>query len=53
MGFLDRAAAYKPKMRNAKHRLEWCKTRCHWTLELLKRFLWCDESRFTIGQSDG
>ena len=33
MGFHGRAAAYKPKitMRDAKHRLEWCKVCRHWT----------------------
>jgi hypothetical protein len=38
MGFHCRAAAHKPKvtMRNAKHRLEWCKARHHWTLEQWK-----------------
>jgi hypothetical protein len=31
MGFHGRAIAHKPKitMRNAKHRLEWCKARSH------------------------
>jgi hypothetical protein len=38
-------------MRNAKRWLEWCKARCHWTLEQWKRFLWSDESRFIIWQS--
>jgi len=40
-------------MRNAKHRLEWCKARRNWTLEQWKPVLWSDESRFTIWQSDG
>ena len=55
MGFHGRAVAHEPKftMRNAKRRLEWCKTRRHWTLEQCKRILWSDESRFTIRQSDG
>ena len=43
----------KITMRNAKHRLEWCKARCHWTLEQWKRVLWSDESHFTIWLSDG
>jgi hypothetical protein len=47
---MAQAAAHKPKitMRNAKHRLEWCKARCHWTLEQWKRVLWSNESHFTI-----
>jgi hypothetical protein len=55
MGFHGRAAAHKPKitMRNAKHQLEGCKARHHWTLEQWKHVLWSDESRFTIRQSDG
>ena len=55
MGFHVRAAAHKPKitMRNAKHRLEWCKAHRHWTLEQWKHVLWSDESCFTIWQSDG
>uniref|UniRef100_A0AAZ3Q6D9 Transposase Tc1-like domain-containing protein n=1 Tax=Oncorhynchus tshawytscha TaxID=74940 RepID=A0AAZ3Q6D9_ONCTS len=55
MGFHDRAAAHKPKLtlRNAKHRLVWCKAHRHWTLEQWKRVLWNYESRFTIWQSDG
>ena len=55
MGFHGRAAAHKPKitMRNAKRRLEWCKTHRHWTLEQWKRIQWIDESRFTIWQSEG
>uniref|UniRef100_A0AAZ3SPI0 Transposase Tc1-like domain-containing protein n=1 Tax=Oncorhynchus tshawytscha TaxID=74940 RepID=A0AAZ3SPI0_ONCTS len=54
MGLHGQAAAHKPKiiMCNAKRRLEWCKACCHWTLEQWKRFLWSDESRFTIWQSD-
>ena len=50
MGFHGRAAAHKPKitMRNAKCWLEWCKARRHFTLEQGKRFIWSDESRFTI-----
>ena len=55
MGFRGRAATHKPKitMRNAKHRLEWCKAHHHWTLEQWKHVIWSDESRFTIWQSDG
>uniref|UniRef100_A0AAZ3SU21 Transposable element Tc1 transposase n=1 Tax=Oncorhynchus tshawytscha TaxID=74940 RepID=A0AAZ3SU21_ONCTS len=55
MCFHGRAATQKPKitMRNAKHWLEQCKARHHWTLEQWKRILWNDESRFTIWQSDG
>jgi hypothetical protein len=53
MGFHGRAATHKPKitMLNAKHRLEWCKSHRHWTLEQWKRLLWSDESHFW--QSDG
>jgi hypothetical protein len=36
-----------------QRRLEWCKARRHWTLEQWKRFLWSDESWFTIWQSGG
>ena len=41
MGFHGRAATHKPKItiRKAKRRLEWCKARCHWTLEQWKRIL--------------
>ena len=55
IGFQGRAAAHQPKItrRNAKRRLEWCKARRHWTLDHWKHFLWSDESRFTIWQSDG
>jgi hypothetical protein len=54
MDFHGRAAAHKSEitMRNAKHWLEWCKARCHWTLEQWKCVLWSDESCFTIWQSD-
>ena len=54
MGFHGRAAAHKPKiiMCNAKHRLEWCKAPCHWTLQQWKHILWSDESRLTIWQSN-
>ena len=50
MGFHGQAAAHKPKipMRNAKSRLEWRKARHHWTLKQRKRFIWSDESCFTI-----
>jgi hypothetical protein len=55
MGFHGQASTHRPKipMRNAKRRLEWCKARCHWTLEHWKSILLSDESRFTIWQSDG
>ena len=55
MGYHGRAAGHKPNitMCNAKHRLEWCKARRHWTLDQWKRVLWSDELRFTIWQSDG
>jgi hypothetical protein len=55
MGSHGQAAAHKPKitMHNAKRQLEWCKAQRHWTLEQWKRVLWSDESRITIGQSDG
>ena len=33
MDFHGQAAAHKITLRNAKHRLEWCRARCHWTLE--------------------
>jgi hypothetical protein len=39
-------------MRNAKRRLEWWKSRHHWTLEQWKRLLWSEESRITIWKSD-
>ncbi|CAI9545671.1 unnamed protein product, partial [Staurois parvus] len=34
MGFHGTAAASKPYITkcNAKHRMQWCKARCHWTL---------------------
>jgi hypothetical protein len=43
----------KITVRNAKHRLEWCKAWRHWTLKQWKLVLWRDESRFTIWQSEG
>ena len=54
MGFCGRAAASKPCISkcNAKCRKQWCKERCHWTLEQWRRVLWSDESRFSIWQSD-
>jgi hypothetical protein len=50
MVFHGLAAAHNPKItiRNAKHRLEWCKAHRHWFLEQFKHVLWSDESRFTI-----
>ncbi|CAI9606765.1 unnamed protein product, partial [Staurois parvus] len=48
MGFHGQAAASKPYITkcNAKHRMQWCKTRRHWNLEQWRRVLWSDESRF-------
>ncbi|GFU64449.1 endothelin-converting enzyme homolog [Trichonephila clavipes] len=40
-------------IRNAKHRLQWCRAHRHWTVNLWKNVLWSDESRFTVRQSDG
>ncbi|CAI9552799.1 unnamed protein product, partial [Staurois parvus] len=39
MGFHGQAAASKPYITkcNAKHRMQWCKARCHWTLEQWRR----------------
>jgi hypothetical protein len=50
MVFHGQAATHKPKITicNAKHWLEWCKDRRHWTLEQWKHFLWSDELHFTI-----
>ena len=47
MGFHGRAAASKPYISkcNAKCRMQWCKARCHWTLEQWRRVFWSDESR--------
>ena len=55
MGFHGRAAASKPNISkcNAKRWMQWCKARCHWTLEQQRRLLWSDQSRFSIWQSDG
>ncbi|GFS47830.1 uncharacterized protein TNCV_3598321 [Trichonephila clavipes] len=55
LGFHGRAAAHKPNMtpQNAKHRLQWCRAQRHWTVDMWKTFLWTDESRFTVWQSDG
>ncbi|GFT63514.1 QLQ domain-containing protein [Trichonephila clavipes] len=54
LGFHGRAAAHKPNItpQNAKHRLQWCRARRHWTVDLWKTVLWSDESRFTVCQSD-
>ena len=50
MGFHGRAAAHKPYIGkcNAKHRMQWCRARLHWTLEQWRCILWSDESRFSI-----
>jgi len=55
MGFHGRAVASKPYITkcNAKRRMQWCKTRRHWTLEQWRCVLWSDESRFSVWQSDG
>ena len=55
MGFHGPAAASKPYINqcNAKRGMQWCKARCHWTLEQWRRLLWRDQSRFSIWQSDG
>jgi hypothetical protein len=51
MGLHSRSVAQKITNGNEKCRLEGCKARRHWTLELWKWILWSDESRFTIWQS--
>ena len=33
--------------------MQWCEARSHWTLEQWRHVLWCEESRFSIWQSDG
>lgn len=55
MGFHGRAAAHKPKITkvNQRRRLEWCKTRRHWTAEQWKNIVSSDESRFVFWHSDG
>ncbi|GFV66759.1 hypothetical protein TNCV_3624441 [Trichonephila clavipes] len=47
--------SHKPNItpQNAKHRLQWCRKRCHWTVDMWKAVLWSDESRVTVWQSDG
>ncbi len=47
--FHGQAAACKPHIQyNAKRRLEWCKARCHWTLEQWKHILWSDKSHLFL-----
>ena len=55
MCFHSQAAACKPYItkHNPKRRVEWCKARCHWTLEQWTCVLWSDESLFSVWQSDG
>ncbi|KAL0147114.1 hypothetical protein M9458_057638 [Cirrhinus mrigala] len=45
MSFHGRAAASKLYITkcNAKRRMQWCKARCHWTLEQWRCVLWSDE----------
>ncbi|CAI9619253.1 unnamed protein product, partial [Staurois parvus] len=52
---LQRAAASKPYITkcNAKCRMQWCKTLCHWTLEQWRFVLWSDKSCLSVWQSDG
>ncbi|CAI9538989.1 unnamed protein product [Staurois parvus] len=44
MGFHGRAAASQPFIAkcNAKHRMQWCKACCHWTLGQWRCVLWSD-----------
>jgi hypothetical protein len=55
MRFHGWATAHKPNISpvNAKRCLKWCKERCHWTVENWKHVIWCDESLYTMWQSDG
>ncbi|CAI9613442.1 unnamed protein product [Staurois parvus] len=55
MGFHGRAAVSKPYITkcNAKRLKQWCKARCHWTLEQWRHVLWSYKSRFYVWQSDG
>ncbi|CAI9605321.1 unnamed protein product, partial [Staurois parvus] len=55
MGFHSQAAASKPYNTkcNAKYRMQWCKARCHWTLEQWRRILWSAQSCICVWQSDG
>jgi transposase len=50
MGFHGQASAHKPNISslNPKRRLKWCKGRRHWTVDIWKRVIWSDESRYTI-----
>ncbi|CAI9571619.1 unnamed protein product [Staurois parvus] len=53
MGFHGRAAASKPYITkySAKSQMQWCKARCHWTLEQWRHVLWNHAS--LSGKSDG
>ncbi|CAI9554164.1 unnamed protein product [Staurois parvus] len=55
IGVHGQAAASKPYITkcNAKCRMQWCKTRHHWTLEQWRRVLWSDLSHFSVWQYDG
>ncbi|GFW63872.1 transposable element Tcb1 transposase [Trichonephila clavipes] len=53
--FQSHAAPHKPHItpQNVKHRLQWCKTHRHWTVDMWKTVLWSDgQSGFTVWQSD-
>ncbi|GFT04038.1 uncharacterized protein TNCV_3346001 [Trichonephila clavipes] len=41
LGFHGPAATHKPNItpQNAKHRLQWCKAHCHWTVDMWKTVL--------------
>jgi hypothetical protein len=55
IGFHGWVAAHKPNTLpvNTKCLLNWCKERCHWTVDNWKRVIWGDESHYTIWQSNG
>jgi transposase len=55
MGFHGRAAAHKPNISpvNAKHRLEWCKERQHWTVDNWKRVIWVMNHTIPCGGPTG
>jgi hypothetical protein len=54
MGFDGQASAHKANILpvNAKRRLEWCKERRRWAMDIWKGVIWSDESRYIMRRSN-
>jgi hypothetical protein len=50
LGFKSRVAAHKPFVSdlNQRLRVSWCREKVNWSLEMWKKVIWSDESRFTV-----